>query len=214
MSMIEIDGFLSPATEGYLGQCRRKYGAWFDVIKTVNRIGQSLRGEVRIDPINLQQSMAGLMYVRVLGHAQGAVLLIERCMLTQGEVLCRASLEALFGSLAVVEQPDTAQLLARGDRHHQSRLLKATLQGGESLGDDDQQRVLATLQEIKEDLKREPSPEIMTECLAQRAGLVELYNSAYKLLSLSVDSISATSNGSSTSTQKEPQRFDRVGPQP
>ncbi len=188
MSTIEIDGFLSPELQRHLDECRRRYAAWFELIKRSNRFGQALLKEVRIDPTNLQQSIASVFYVRLLGHAQGAVLLIERCMPTQGEVLCRASLEALFGLLAVVERADTAQLLVRGDRHHQLRLLKATLRRSESLGPEAQQKAALVLQDVKNDLERDPGPEMTTHCLAERGGLVALYDSAYKILSLSVHS--------------------------
>lgn len=188
MSTIEIDGFLSPEIEHYAQECRGRYAAWFELIQTIDRFGQSLLGEIRINPMNFQQSTACLLYLRVLCHAQGAVLLIERCMPTQGEVLCRASLEALFGLLAVVESIDTARLLIRGDRHHQLDLLKATLRRRESLDSDAQRRAAVTLQHVKDDLKRNPSPKITTRCLAERGGLVPLYDSAYKILSLPVHS--------------------------
>lgn len=188
MSTIEIDGFLSPEIQNYLRECRGRYAAWFELIQTINRLGQSLLGEVHINPTNFQQSTAGLLYLRVLCHAQGAVLLIERCMPTQGEVLCRASLEALFGLLAVVERIDTARLLIRSDRHHQLDLLKATLRRHESLDTDSQRQAAVTLQDVKNDLERDPSPKMTTRCLAERGGLVALYDSAYKILSLPVHS--------------------------
>jgi len=78
MSTVEIDGFLSPELEGHIGKCRERHAAWFDLVKRTNRFGQSLLKEVRIDSGNLQQTIAGLFYIRLLGHAQGAVLLIER----------------------------------------------------------------------------------------------------------------------------------------
>ena len=188
MSAIEIDGFLSPEIEHYLHECRGRYAAWFELIQTINRFGQSLLGEVQINPTNFQQSTAGLLYLRVLCHAQGAVLLIERCMPTQAEVLCRASLEALFGLLAVVERIDTARLLIKADRHHRLDLLKATLRRHESLNADAQRQTAVTLQDVKNDLERDPSPKITTRCLAEWGGLVALYDSAYKILSLPVHS--------------------------
>jgi len=109
-------------------------------------------------------------------------------MPTQGEVLCRTSLEALFGLLAVVERPDTTELLVKGDRHHQLNLLKATRRRGESLGPDAQQQVEVTLREVKAALNQNPSPEMRTRCLAERGGLVDLYDSAYAVLSLPVHS--------------------------
>lgn len=188
MTTIETDGFLSSELQRHLDECRRRHAGWFEFIKRSNRFGHSLLTEVRIDPTNLQQSIASLFYIRLLGHVQGAVLLIEHCMLAQGEVLCRASLEALFGLLAVVERADTAPLLVSGDRHHQLKLLKATLRRYESLGAVAQQQVDVVLREVKEALERDPSPEMTTRCLAERGGLVALYDSAYAILSLSVHS--------------------------
>jgi len=188
MNTIEIDGFLSSEVQHYVSECRGRYVAWFELIQMINRFGQSLLGEVRIDPANFQQSTAGLLYTRVLCHAQGAVLLIERCMPTQGEVLCRASLEALFGLLAVVERIDTAELLIKGDRHHQLDLLKATLRRHEGLDADAQRKASVKLQDVKDNLEREPSPKMTTRCLAERGGLLALYDSAYKILSLPVHS--------------------------
>ncbi len=101
---------------------------------------------------------------------------------------CRASLEALFGLLAVVEQPETAQLLVRGDRNHQLKLLKATRRRCESLGADAQKQVDLVFREVKEALERDPSSEMTTRSLAERGGLVAFYDSAYTVLSLPVHS--------------------------
>jgi hypothetical protein len=109
-------------------------------------------------------------------------------MPTQGEVLCRASLEALFGLLAVVDKVDTAELLIRADRYHRSDLLKATLRRHESFDADTQRQVTALLQELKEDLAGDPTPNMKTRCLAERAGQIALYDSIYKVLSLPVHS--------------------------
>ena len=136
MSTVESDGFLSSELSDHIDECRKHYENWFELLMRVNRLAQLLLEEVRIEPANLQQSIACLFYIRLLGHTQGAVILIERCMLAQSEVLCRASLESLFGLLAVVNHADTAQLLVRSDRHHQLKLLKATLRLGETLGAD------------------------------------------------------------------------------
>lgn len=42
--------------------------------------------------------------------------------------------------------------------------------------------------EIEQDLKQNPAPRLTTKDLAERAGLLDMYYSAYKLLSLSVHS--------------------------
>jgi hypothetical protein len=188
MSTVEIDGFLSPELHRQIDECRSRHAAWFELLRTTNRLGQSLLKEVRIDPTWLQHSIACLFYVRLLGHAQGAVLLIERCMPVQAEVLCRASLETLFGLIAVVDRADTAQLLVRGDRHHQRRLLKATLRRGESIGAVAVQKAALVLDDVEDDLTQDPDLEMTTTDLAERAGLRSLYDSAYKILSLSVHS--------------------------
>jgi hypothetical protein len=184
MTTLDTDGFLSPDIEGYVEECQARYKEWFQVVRSINQLSQSILHEVNIDPIDLQQYLAGLLYIRVLSHAQGAVLLIEHCMSTQAEVLCRASLEALFALLAVIEKRDTAHFLVKGDRHHQRDLLKATLKTYENISVEERQKVCALLQGINEDLERDPSPKINTRCLAQWGGLIALYDSAYKFLSL------------------------------
>lgn len=188
MNTIDSNGFLSPEIQRYLDVCHTIYARWFELVHAVNHLGQSLLGEVKIDSTDQQQSIAALLYSRVLGHAQGAVLLIERCMPTQGEVLCRASLEALFGFIAVAEKADTAELLVKADRYDQSSLLKAVLRRSESLNAHSQQQTTALLQEIKEDLERNPSSALNARDLAERAGQIALYDSLYKVLSLSVHS--------------------------
>lgn len=191
MSTIDADGFLSPEVQRYLNECRVRYAGWFELVRSINRLAQSLLGEVRIDADEPRPSIAGLLFTRVLGHAQGAVLLIERGMPTQGEVLCRASLEALFGLLAVVEKADTAEFLIKADRRHRLNLLKAKQRLSAGLDADTERQVTRLIREIEKDLKRDPSPKIKngeTRHLAERAGQLAMYNSAYKLLSLSVHS--------------------------
>jgi hypothetical protein len=193
MNRIDDEGFLSQEVDRYLNECRSRYAAWFQLVQSINRLGQSLLGEVRMDQDDPQHSIAGLLFVRVLSHAQGAVLLIERCMPTQGEVLCRASLEALFGLLAVAEKADTAMLLVKADRYHRQKLLEAKLRLSDLPGHNDldaatQRQIACEIQLIKEDLERDPSPQLNTLELAKRADQLALYESAYRLLSLPVHS--------------------------
>jgi uncharacterized protein DUF5677 len=188
MSTVEVDGFLSPELRRQIDACRSRYAAWFEVLSTTNRLGQSLLAEVRADHSCLQHSIACLFYVRLLGHAQGAVLLIERCMPAQAEVLCRASLETLFGLVAVVDRAETAELLVRGDRHHQRRLLKATLRRGDSIGAEAVEKAALVLGDVENALAQDRGREMTTAELAERAGLRSFYDSAYKILSLSVHS--------------------------
>ena len=193
-STINVDGFLSPEVQQYLNECRARYADWFQLVQSINRLAQLLLGEVRIDTDEPRQSIAGLLFARVLCHAQGAVLLIERCMPTQSEVLCRASLEALFGLLAVVEKPDIADLLVKADRYQRRDLLKARLSIllFHSPDADALPQVTSCLQEIEENVKRDPSPKEERKAtalkLADRADQIGLYYSAYKLLSLPVHS--------------------------
>ena len=186
MSTVEIDGFLSCGLQHHVDECRRRHAAWFELVARTNRLGQSLLGEVRIDPSNFQQWFAGLFFGRLLGHVQGAVLLIERGMLAPGEVLCRAGLEALFGLLAVIERLETAQDLIRADPRQQRRLLNATLRRGDSLGAHALQEAASVLDEVRQSLNQNPSPEITTRCLAEWGRVGDLYDSAYAILSLSV----------------------------
>jgi hypothetical protein len=193
MISTEDEGFLSPAMSEWISRCRKQYDAWFVLYKDTNRLAHGMLDRLKPHAEDPRESIVALFFLRVLSHSQGAVVVVERGMISQAEVLCRCALEALFALAAIKAEEDTATALILADRYHQLDLLKAARkqaelkeQAGKKSGD--KADLSSGIAELEQDLKQNPSPRLTTKDLAERAGLLEMYYSAYKLLSLSVHS--------------------------
>lgn len=193
MNSIDREGFLSPAMAEWTSECRKQHDAWFILCEDINRLAHNLLGHFQPHAENPRESLAALFFLRVLSHFQGAVVIVERGMISQAEVLCRCALEALFALAAIKAKEDTAIALVQADRHHQLDLLKAArkqteLKEQSRERSDDKAELTHKIAELEVNLKQNPAPRLKTKDLAERAGLLGLYYSAYTLLSLSVHS--------------------------
>lgn len=118
MRSIEDQGFLGPAMAEWIAQCRKQHEAWFALCEDINRLAHSMLCRLQPHAENPRESLAALFFLRVLSHAQGAVVVVERGMTSQAEVLCRCALEALFALAAIKAKENTVLALIQADRHH------------------------------------------------------------------------------------------------
>jgi len=93
-------GFLSPRTPDVVSLYRQQLPAWFDLVETLNVIGQRQmhRGVAKavtlrsLDPINISTRLL----IRTMSNFQGSVLLAERGMVVEAQTLVRSCYENSF----------------------------------------------------------------------------------------------------------------------
>jgi len=170
-------------------------------------------------------TFGSLFFVRALDHFRGAVLMAERGMAAQAEVLCRCVLEALFALAAIRADESTTTKLIRGDRHHQLKMLENARELARDPNAAPDLRanlslVEAKIARLKRELRADPGKPPSTKALAIAGGLPSLYRSTYSMLSLTVHSnlrdlerqLALDSHGNLSGLQwdPDPRRIDEI----
>lgn len=164
-----------------------KQSSYYTVCKDLNKLAQSVLNNCHIHPDDEKEVYLTLHFQRMLSHFQSIIIMSERGMTHQVEVMTRCMLELLFNLVAY---------------HHNDELLEAMI-----VGDDDQRReVLITLynEQLESPTFTEEEMTYLKKVInsadkidrgdfhvfmkAEIAGLLNEYRTTYQLLSESVHS--------------------------
>lgn len=189
MSKFEEQGFLSLELLTWITENRKKHLDWFDLCEEYNGFAHKLVYEFKPHNKDVRELLVATLYIRSLTNFQGFVVLAERGMLPEARVMLRCLMEALFALRALTKHPELANDYIEQDKRYRLKLLHKIENSSESV------RSMANpdeLKRLKDSLQSEVSSgdikEIKTESLAIKAGLADLYNTGYSVLSLSVHS--------------------------
>lgn len=158
---------------------------YFKLCKELNVLAHSALNTAIIHPDNRKEVYIMLYFQRMLSHYQAMIIMAERGMVHQVEVMLRCMLETLFDLVAFHKNDDLFNALILGDDDQRLAFLEQVRE---------QQRTTATYtqDEIEdldklianaEDLNREDFKIYMK---ADMAGMLNDYRTTYPLLSQSV----------------------------
>jgi len=185
MSTFTDEGFLSTSMDEWSRECSGRYSEWFALCKEFNRYCvQLLR---KLAHRNRQESLAVALFIRLLSLFESSIILTERCMVNETKIQLRAMMEALFTLSAIaideamVEQYYDNNILKKLNslRYYKSHGSDALLKGL------DLDRRIEELDGMKKQKSIKP---LTTKTLAQKAGLLDFYVSAYSFFSWTVHS--------------------------
>lgn len=96
-------GFLS--TESTQSEVALKVTSshYYELCKNLNKVAQTLLNDSIVHPDDRKEVYATLYFQRILSHYQAILIMAERCMFHQVEVMLRCMLEALFNLVAFMK---------------------------------------------------------------------------------------------------------------
>jgi hypothetical protein len=180
---IDQDGFLSSDIAHTREKNRAQHLDSFGMITEINRVAQSVLPSFETLPRTRKNFLACGYYIRGLQSLQGAVVVTELGLVSEGYTLVRSGLETLFHLGATIRSDDFGQQMARD---HVKRM-RATL--------GHQKKVVGPDPEIEEDIPQleaalasmlpdgvDPA-RMSLETVAKLAELSDLYDGLYRSLS-------------------------------
>ena len=187
--MSKNEGFLSSTIATSTVNIRMDFAPWFDVAKSFNDLGMRILPAVNADQTSDQQLVAAALYGRTLTSFQAAYILTERGMLADARTIVRAAAETVIVLCAVVKDPAVCDSLI--DRHfwHHRKLRNAWLNDPQAVAEMTPQEVDAVKATIADaDTSRPQAKELKNDpvsiaALAERAGVIVLYNAVYRATS-------------------------------
>jgi len=160
---------------------------YFTICNDLNVLAHSALNQAVVHPDNRKEVYVMLYFQRMLSHYQAMLIMAERGMVHQVEIMLRCMLETLFDLVAFHKNEDLFDALIYGDDDQRLQLLKQIRE---------QQKITATYTQDEiddldklianaEDLNREDFKVYMK---ADMAGMLNDYRTTYPLLSQSVHS--------------------------
>ena len=180
-------GFLSD--ECSINQVAQKVtgSEYFKVCLNLNKLAQSTLNKAVVHPDDRKEVYATLYFQRMLSHYQAILIMAERCMLHQVEIMLRCMLETLFDLVAFHKNKELFEALVMGDSAQRLEMLKG-------IRHQQQTKATFTAEEIKdldkmiasaEDIDRDDFKIYMK---ADLAGMLHEYRTTYAILSQTVHS--------------------------
>lgn len=160
---------------------------YFKVCKSLNELAQSLLNKAVVHPDDRKEVYATLYFQRMLSHYQAILIMAERCMLHQVEVMLRCMLETLFDLVAFHKNKELFEALVMGDSAQRLEMLKLIRQQQETKATytheelNDLDKAIASAEDIDRD-------DFKIYMKADLAGMLHEYRTTYASLSQAVHS--------------------------
>lgn len=176
--------FLCPGMAKVISSIRREHQPTFEFAEALNVFANHQIFSAEIKKWDLQQVLVSSLLPRLLTAFQGSVIVAERGLSAEAKLLARKVLEVTFRVTAIARSRDVADEYLRSDETNRLKFLnKLRLL----------QSVKHTPEEIAkiDELHAEVSATIVAKGIkeksiywyAEKAGLLDYYNTAYALLS-------------------------------
>jgi Family of unknown function (DUF5677) len=189
-SLIEA-GFLSAEIHEWIQKHRNENEKWFSLSERCSNLGQQVLLSITVNNNDLQRILVSLWFNRLLSHFQAIVLLMERGMLYESQILLRTLVEVSFSLIAVAEDPEISREFLKDDKVQQLKALNTFINLPKHLRSPHEQQETAIrklIKDIKFEICSNEYKELKTEYIAQKAKMTDYYNTIYASLCSTVHS--------------------------
>jgi len=190
MSSLREAGFLSAEINEWIQKHRKENTKWFSLSDRCSKLGQQILLSLKMNNNDLQRILVALWFNRLLSHFQAIVLLTERGMLYEAQILLRTLVEVSFSLIAVAEHQEICQEFLQDDKVQQLKALNTYMNLPKRLRTQDEQQpdISNLIGTLKSEIYSKKYKELKTEYIAQRAGMTDYYNTIYGSLCSTVHS--------------------------
>ncbi|GAB7536954.1 DUF5677 domain-containing protein [Burkholderia sp. 3C] len=191
--MIETEGFLSPELDGYIATIREDFAEEIRQCRQISGEATSQLFRSGVDARSLPQLMAASFWARCLTSCQAAIVLGERGLNVEALALLRTAYEHLFFCAAIANNPACLARIEGQDRTERIKQAEK-LQKNESIRQALSEEDCALLDDF---IRATPKTNKQFSAFeaARLGGMEELYEAAYRTLSLVGTHSSYTTGG-------------------
>ncbi|WP_416047924.1 DUF5677 domain-containing protein [Cupriavidus basilensis] len=179
---IKTRGFLSPQIETFQAEYRAELKDTFKAVEASSDAATKLLFEAQgLANLGGHELLAFAFWCRCLAACQGTIILAERGMVPEAQILLRGAFEFLFFALAAIEDPCVFDSLDKGHGYATAEQARAMLKEGAPSGKLTPEQV-ATLEAFVQ--QADPGAKALTVfAAAQKAGLSYHHAAVYRGLS-------------------------------
>lgn len=189
---VDENGFLGDEIQNWIQKNRNENKEWFALCSTLNRVCHSTLLKFKIDNNNGQEVICATLFIRALGFYQAAIILIEMGLINEAKIILRSLFDTVFAISAVAKSEEVMREYINDDIYRRIYLLKKIKNNQKTfepiLSKDVDKQIESLLSELYETKKKMKPKEITSRYLAEKAGLLNLYDTAYVYFSSTVHS--------------------------
>jgi hypothetical protein len=176
--------FLDPELTRFIEHVRRESPNAFELAEDLNVFANSWIFTAAPSRSDIRHLLVGALLPRLLTGFQGVVLMAERGMDSECRLMARKVLEVCFRIVAIAASEENALTYVRSDETNRRKLLNK-IKALKTVSHTSEQAVLIVSlhAEVTTAIANQNIHEIGTQWFAERAGLMDFYNTAYALLS-------------------------------
>lgn len=179
--------FLDHPIDDYVRHVNLTHHQLLSYGKRLNEVAHRALFNVKVTRTDLQHILLAALLQRALKAYQATVLLIERGLPEEGQVALRTLLEVTFKTTAVAKSKEVAEAFVTEDETHRRKFINKYKRLSTAAQDPSHLAELdAILQSTADRIKETGATELSTYWFAEKAGLLDFYNSAYAVLSTTV----------------------------
>ncbi len=188
MSSVNKEGFLAEHINQWIEKHRKENSELFKLCEDINRFSHSTMLNITIHNKYLPEIIGASLYIKAMSNFQGVILMAERGMINEAKALLRCLLECQFAIVAVDKDKNIVDQFVLKDQLQRRDYLKAYVRNkkaGIAHPEDapSLEEIDNLLQDIKKQIKKKSIKKLTKRDLAEKAGLLTTYDSAYKILS-------------------------------
>ena len=179
-------GFLGTVILNFARSVDVCYVQFFEASAKINELAQAVKFELKVHNKDGQEVLAASLFLRVLNGFQATVILSRLGLINDAKVVLRGALESLFILKLLCKDEKFLAEYVGSDEVRRLKWMNVASQNKSALFSE--VRTYATLivrQELEEKIKIKTNDwkELKAIDIARRAGLLEMYETDYRLLS-------------------------------
>jgi hypothetical protein len=176
---LAVKGFLSAEILSYQAQYRQEFAVAFAKLEDASTRATTDLFNLQLGGLEGVESRALLFWMKCVANCQAVFLLLEKGMATQAQILVRSAAEDLFFACALLKDESVLDRLAEEDRDQRRKQADGMLKSMKTLLPEQREQ----LQELIDSLPKKFNG-IKTQRAAEIAGLLELYQTIFRGMSL------------------------------
>ncbi len=191
------EGFVADEIEDVVGVVRHRYERHLAEVLALNKLLTRSQYELTIQPESPRELTCAALFVRAVGHCQAVLILLERGMAPSARAMLRCALEGLFNLAACASDSKVALSFIDADPVDRKRRAKylGQVQDPAARSRLENDELEAIFQQLQIKIDEVDAHALKARDMARRAGLEDMYLTAYAMLSGAVHSSAGDVDG-------------------
>ncbi|WP_089946327.1 DUF5677 domain-containing protein [Candidatus Entotheonella palauensis] len=187
------EGFIGDSIADFKGSVEGKHAQFFELYRKTNRIAHKMVFHLEIANNDGQKVIAAALFIRLLHTFQAVAILAQHGLMLDSKALLRGGLEALFILNLLCKEKEFLDEYIGSDALRRRKLFNVAADSASDPNFESLRNYAHShpefLEGLEEEIKKNGWKKLNTKELAERSGLISMYDTHYRLLSEEVHTV-------------------------